>query len=173
MGIYLSSSISFKTLGIWYKSKVYEETYLDRLIEIYDFSQFAPGGVGSTHFYAIIDGYRLPGNFDGCSHNPFCPEEDTGNPPTPEQSSALVAARAYCDSEAETQQRRSNEQMRLTLSYLEAKTLLRAMRVARHDEQIATHDLQKRIEVLLQEPSAVELTHKTNLVSRALMKKID
>jgi hypothetical protein len=42
-------------------SKVYEETYKDQSIEIYCFSQFAPGGVGSTHFYAIIDGYRLPG----------------------------------------------------------------------------------------------------------------
>ncbi|HEY9829976.1 MAG TPA: hypothetical protein V6D26_05310 [Stenomitos sp.] len=151
-------------------SKVYEETYKDRLIEIYEFGQFAPGGVGSTHLYAIIDGYRLPGNFDACSHHPFCPAKDTDNPPTPKQSQALIAARAYCDSEAETEQRRSNEQMRLTLSYLEAKTLLRAMRVAFKYEQIATHDLQKRIEVLLQEPSAVELTHQTNLVSRVLMK---
>jgi hypothetical protein len=33
---------------------------------------FAPGGVGSSHFYAIIDDYRLPGNFDCRSHNPFC-----------------------------------------------------------------------------------------------------
>jgi hypothetical protein len=33
--------------------KVYEETYKDQLIEIYCFSQFAPGGVGSSHFYVI------------------------------------------------------------------------------------------------------------------------
>jgi hypothetical protein len=82
----------------------------------------------------------LPGAFDARSHNPNHPSSDTGNQSTPEPSSALAAARAYCDSEAEAQQ------------------------------QIATHDLQKRIEVLLQEPSAIELTHKTNLVSRALMK---
>jgi hypothetical protein len=78
-------------------SKVYEETYKNQSIEIYCFSQFAPGGVGSTHFYAIIDGYRLPGNFDNCSHHPFCPEEDTGNPPTPEPLQALAATKAYCD----------------------------------------------------------------------------
>jgi hypothetical protein len=56
-------------------SLVYEETYKDQSIEIYCFSHFAPGGVGSSHFYAIIDDYRLPGNFDGRSHNPFCPSE--------------------------------------------------------------------------------------------------
>jgi hypothetical protein len=151
-------------------SKVYEETYKDRLIEIYRFTQSAPGGVGSSHFFARIDNCQLPGAFDARSHNPFDPCDDTGNQSTPEPSSALAAARAYCDSEAEAQQRRSNELLSLTLSYQEAKTLLRAIRVALKYEQIATHDLQKRIEVLLQEPSAVELTHKTNLVSRALMK---
>jgi hypothetical protein len=41
-------------------SLVYEETYKDQSIKIYCFSQFAPGGVGSSHFYAIIDDYRLP-----------------------------------------------------------------------------------------------------------------
>jgi hypothetical protein len=56
-------------------SLVYEETYKDQSIEIYCFSHFAPGGVGSSYFYAIIDDYRLPGNFDGRSHNPFCPSE--------------------------------------------------------------------------------------------------
>jgi len=61
---------------------------------------FAPGGVGSSYFYAIIDDYRLPGNFDGHSHNPFCASEDTGNPPTPKHSSALAAAKAYCDTRA-------------------------------------------------------------------------
>ena len=151
-------------------SKVYEETYKDCLIEIYRFSQSAPGGVGSSHFFARIDNCQLPGAFDARSHNPNHPSDDTGNQSTPEPSSALAAARAYCDSEAEAQQRRSNELTRLTLSYQEAKTKLRAIRVALKYKQIATHDLQKRIEVLLQEPSAVELTHKTNLVSRALMK---
>lgn len=121
-------------------SKVYEETYKDRLIEIYRFSQSAPSGVGSSHFFARIDNCQLPGAFDARSHNPNHPSSDTGNQSTPEPSSALAAASAYCDSEAEAQQ------------------------------QIATHDLQQRIEVLLQEPSAAELTHKTNLVSRALMK---
>lgn len=77
--------------------KVYEETYKNQLIEIYCFSQFAPGGVGSSHFYAIIDDYELPGHFDCRSHNPFCPSEDTGYLPTPEQSEALAAAKAYCD----------------------------------------------------------------------------
>jgi hypothetical protein len=152
------------------KSKVYEEIYLNRLIEIYHFGQFAPGGVGSSHFFVCIDGYKIPRTFDHRSHNPFAPSDNTDNQSTPEPSSALVAARAYCDSEAEALIRRSNEQMHLTLSYREAKTLLRAMRFAFKHEQIATHDLQKRIEVLLQEPSAVEVTHKTNLVSRTLMK---
>ncbi|MEG4294631.1 hypothetical protein Q5692_38435 [Microcoleus sp. C2C3] len=78
-------------------SLVYEETYKDQSIEIYCFSQFAPGGVGSSYFWAIINDYRLPGNFDGRSHNPFCPSENTGNPRTPKQSSALAAAKAYCD----------------------------------------------------------------------------
>lgn len=77
--------------------KVYEETYKNHMIEIYRFSQFAPGGVGSSHFYAIIDNYKLPGNFDCHSHNPFSPSKDTGNPPTPKQSAALAAAKAYCD----------------------------------------------------------------------------
>jgi hypothetical protein len=81
-------------------SLVYEETYKDQSIEIYCFSHFAPGGVGSSYFYAIIDDYRLPGNFDGRSHNPFCASEDTGNPPTPKHSSALAAAKAYCDSKS-------------------------------------------------------------------------
>ena len=74
-----------------------EETYKDQSIKIYCFSQFAPGGVGFSHFYAIIDDYRLPGNFDGCSHNLFCASEDAGNPPTPKHSPALAAAKAYCD----------------------------------------------------------------------------
>ncbi|MBD2016079.1 hypothetical protein H6F96_19165 [Microcoleus sp. FACHB-53] len=151
-------------------SKVYEETYLNRWIEIYCFSQFAPGGVGSSHFFARIDDWQMPGTFDHRSHNPNRPSDNTDNQSTPETSSALVAARAYCDSEADALIRRSNEQMHLTLSYREAKTLLRAMRFAFKHEQIATHDLQKRIELLLQEPSAVELTHKTNSLSRTLMK---
>ncbi|HYW20167.1 MAG TPA: LamG domain-containing protein [Nodularia sp. (in: cyanobacteria)] len=79
--------------------KVYEETYKNQLIEIYHFSQFAPGGVGSSHFYVIIDAYKLPRNFDRRSHNPypFYPREDTGHQPNPEQSEALAAAKAYCD----------------------------------------------------------------------------
>jgi hypothetical protein len=81
--------------------KVYEETYKDQLIEIYCFSQFAPGGVGSSHFYAIINDYQLPKNFDHRSHHPFRSEPDTGNPRTPEQSSALAAAKACCDREVE------------------------------------------------------------------------
>lgn len=151
-------------------SKVYEETYLNRWIEIYHFRQSAPGGVGSSHFIACIDDWEMPGTFDHRSHNPNRPSDNTDNQSTPETSSALVAARAYCDSEAEALIRRSNEQMHLTLSYREAKTLLRVMRFAFKHEQIATQNLQKRIEVLLQEPSAVELTHKTNSLSRTLMK---
>jgi hypothetical protein len=81
-------------------SLVYEETYKDQSIEIYCFSHCAPGGVGSSYFWAIIDDYRLPGNFDGRSHNPFCLSENTGNPRTPKQSSALAAAKAYCDSKS-------------------------------------------------------------------------
>jgi len=63
---------------------VSEETYKDQSIEIYCFSHCAPGGVGSSYFSAIIDDYRLPGNFDGRSHNPFCASEDAENAPTPE-----------------------------------------------------------------------------------------
>lgn len=150
--------------------KVYEETYKDKLIEIYCFSQFAPGGVGSTHFYAIIAGYKLPGNFDCCSHNPFYPLEDTGNPPTPEQSQALAAAKAYCDHEAETLERRGDELLSLTLSYREAKTLLRALRSPNPAPRSAMQNLQERIEALLEEPSGVKLTHPTNLLTRALTK---
>jgi hypothetical protein len=90
-------------------SLVYEETYKDQSIKIYCFSQFAPGGVGSSHFYTIIDDYRLPGNFDDRSHNPFCASEDTGNWPTPEPSSALAAARAYCDSKSATSEQPSEQ----------------------------------------------------------------
>ncbi|NQE35789.1 hypothetical protein [Microcoleus asticus] len=86
---------------------VYKEIYKDRSIEIYRFSQFMPGGVGSSHYYAIIDDCTLPGNFDGRSHNPFCPSEDTGNPPTPKDSSALAAAKAYCDSKSKASEQRS------------------------------------------------------------------
>ncbi|MEG4281149.1 hypothetical protein QUA62_27360 [Microcoleus sp. MON1_C1] len=149
---------------------VYKEIYKDQSIEIYCFSQFMPGGIGSSHYYAIIDDYTLPGNFDCRSHNPFLASEDTGNQPTPEHSLALAAAKAYCEREAEALERRGDELLSLSLSYREAKTLLRAIRVAWKHEQIATHNLGERIEVLLQEPSAVGLTRPTNLLSRALTK---
>jgi hypothetical protein len=83
-------------------SLVYEETYKDQSIKIYCFSQFAPGGVGSSATHAIIDDYTLPGDFDRRSHNPFRPSEDTGNQPTPEHSSALAAAKAYCDTRVQS-----------------------------------------------------------------------
>jgi len=110
-------------------SLVYQETYKYQSIEIYCFSHFAPGGVGSSYFYAIIDDYRLPGDFDGHSHNPFCASEDTGNPPTPKHSSALAAAKAYCDSKSKASEQRSSEQrddelLPLTLFYRKVKTLL-------------------------------------------------
>jgi hypothetical protein len=112
-----------------YINLVCEETYKDQSIKIYCFSQFAPGGVGFSHFYAIIDDYRLPRNFDGCSHNLFCASEDAGNPPTPKHSPALAAAKAYCDtrvkpSEQKSEQRR-DELLPLTLFYRKVKTLLR------------------------------------------------
>lgn len=106
-------------------SLVYEETYKDQWIKIYCFSQFAPGGVGSSHFYAIIDDYRLPGNFDGHSHNPFCASENTGNPRTPKHSSALAAAKAYCDTRVKPSEQRGDELLSLTLFYRKVKTLLR------------------------------------------------
>jgi len=110
-------------------SLVYEETYKDQSIKIYCFSQFAPGGVGSSHFYTIIDDYRLPGNFDDRSHNPFCASEDAGNWPTPEPSSALAAARAYCDTRVQPSEQpseqRGDELLPLTLFYRKVKTLLR------------------------------------------------
>ena len=110
-------------------SLVYQETYKDQSIEIYCFSHCAPGGVGSSYFWAIIDDYRLPGNFDGRSHNPFCHSEDTGNPPTPKQSSALAVAKAYCDSKSKASEQRQSEQredelLPLTLFYRKVKTLL-------------------------------------------------
>jgi len=101
-----------------------EETYKDQSIKIYCFSQFAPGGVGSSHFWAIIDDYRLPGNCDGRSHNPFCASEDAENPPTPEHSSALAAAQAYCDTIVKPSEQRGDELLSLTLFYRKVKTLL-------------------------------------------------
>lgn len=108
---------------------VYQEIYKDQSIEIYCFSQFMPGGVGSSHYYAIIDDYTLPGNLDCRSHNPFCASEDTGNQPTPEHSSALAAAKAYCDSKSKASEQRQSEQredelLSLTLFYRKVKTLL-------------------------------------------------
>ena len=107
---------------------VYKEIYKDQSIEIYCFSQFAPGGVGSSHYYAIIDDYRLPGAFDCRSHNPFRASEDTGNQPTPEHSSALAAAKAYCDTRVQPSEQpseqREDELLSLTLFYRKVKTLL-------------------------------------------------
>ena len=88
-----------------------------------------PGGIGSSHYYAIIDDYTLPGNFDCRSHNPFCASEDTGNGPAPEHSSALAPAKAYCDSKSKAREQRQSEQredelLSLTLFYRKVKTLL-------------------------------------------------
>lgn len=77
-------------------SRIYEEIYKDRLIEIYEFFSAAGGGYSSQHFFARIDGYQLSETFDYVS--------DFGGiytePPKPEESEALAAARAYCDREA-------------------------------------------------------------------------
>ncbi|MEG4059166.1 MULTISPECIES: hypothetical protein [unclassified Microcoleus] len=107
---------------------VYKEIYKDQSIEIYRFSQFMLGGIGSSHYYAIIDDYTLPGNFDCRSHNPFRASEDTQ--PTPEHSSALAAAKAYCDSKSKAREQRQSEQredelLSLTLFYRKVQTLLR------------------------------------------------
>lgn len=88
---------------------VYKEIYKDQSIEIYCFSQFMPGGIGSSHYYAIIDDYKLPGDFDCRSHNPFWPSEDAGNQPTPEHSSALAAAKAYCDTRVQPSEQPSEQ----------------------------------------------------------------
>jgi hypothetical protein len=66
----------------------------------------------------------LPGNFDCRSHNPFCPSEDAGNPRTPKQSSALAAAKAYCDSKSTASEQREDELLFLTLFYRKVKILL-------------------------------------------------
>ena len=107
---------------------VYKEIYKDQSIEIYHFSQYG-GGAGSSCYSAIIDDYTLPGDFDRRSHNPFRPSEDTGNQPTPEHSSALAAAKAYCDSKSKASEQRQSEQredelLSPTLFYRKVKTLL-------------------------------------------------
>ncbi|WP_333251448.1 hypothetical protein [Microcoleus sp. Pol7_B2] len=107
---------------------VYKEIYKDQSIEIYRFSQFMPGGVGYSCYSAIIDDYTLPGDFDRRSHNPFRPSEDTGNQPTPKHSSALAAAKAYCDTRVQPSEQpseqREDELLPLTLFYRKVKTLL-------------------------------------------------
>jgi hypothetical protein len=72
-----------------------------------------------------LDDYRLPGNFDCRSHNPFCASEDAGNWPTPKHSSALAATKAYCDTRVQPSEPRGDGLLSLTLFYRKVKTLLR------------------------------------------------
>jgi hypothetical protein len=44
--------------------KLYEETYNGRLLEIYRFTQSAPGVVTASSITARVDGYELPSRFD-------------------------------------------------------------------------------------------------------------
>ncbi len=74
--------------------------------------------------------------------------------PPPARSSALAAARAHCDREAEQLERRGDELLSLTLSYREATTLLLALRVAQLRDPAAKYYLVERIRNLLQEPSS-------------------
>jgi len=133
--------------------KVHEEIYREHWLEVYEFVQ-SGGGSSSFHYYAMIDGWKLPGDFDVRSYHHFVqqtPEPD--NMPPPDRSLALAAARAYCDREAEKLQRHGDELLSLTLSYREATTLLLALRVAQLSDPAAKYDLVERIRTLLQEPS--------------------
>lgn len=153
-----------------YFDKVYEEIYKGYLIEIYCFGSFAPGGVGSTHYNPIIDGYHLPGSFDTCYYNPFQPSADKNSQPTPQHSSALVAAKAYCDQQIEMLEQRRNEQLSLTLSYREANILRRTIRATNSSDSSVIRDLQQRIGALLQEPPATKPTNFQKLLSAVLTK---
>lgn len=79
----------------FHDSKIYEEIYKNRLIEIYEFFSAAGGTACDQHFFVRIDGYELPETFDGLSYL----NGDNVEPPKPEESEALAAARAYCDRE--------------------------------------------------------------------------
>lgn len=153
-----------------YFERVYQEIYKDQFIEIYCMSSFAPGGVGSAHFDVRVNGKHLPGNFDTYFYNPFDSSPDKTPPPKPSQSSALAAAKAYCDQQAETLERRGNEPLSLTLSYREATILLRTLLATPSQDQEIIHDLQLRIKVLLQEPAPVKPTSFNHLLSSILTK---
>ncbi|MBM0745416.1 hypothetical protein JOY44_28745 (plasmid) [Phormidium sp. CLA17] len=83
------------------RDKLYEEIYKGRLIEIDEFQQSMPGSVTASHFTVSVDGVELPGTFDDLSYQPFGASAYPKGAPDPEQSSALAAAKAYCDREAE------------------------------------------------------------------------
>ncbi|MBD2075133.1 hypothetical protein H6F86_14765 [Phormidium sp. FACHB-592] len=150
--------------------KLYEETYNGRLLEIYRFTQSMPGVVTASSITARVDGYELPSQFACCTYEPFSESTARGGLPTLEYASALAAAKAYCDYEAETLAQRGDEQLALPLTYREAKTLLHALDAAPWQERLATREVHDRLDALLQAPAAVRETHSTNLIARALTK---
>lgn len=124
--------------------KVYEETYKGYAIEISKTSFSAP--YGPVHSYLHF-GVEEAASQETSNALNQCP---------PEECAAILAeARAYCDREIEMLERRGDEMLSLNLSYREAKTLLRACRVAWKRDRIATWELQKRIESILEEPPPV------------------
>ncbi len=79
----------------FHDSKIYEEIYKNRLIEIYEFFSAAGGTACDQHFFVRIDGYKLSEIFDEVD---YLADKDAERP-APEESEALAAARAYCDRE--------------------------------------------------------------------------
>jgi len=115
LATFCKDNINFMT---GYFEKVYEEVYKGYLIEIYKHSSFAPGGVGSTHFTARVNGEYLPGSFDRYYYNHFQQLKKINPPPNPEQSFALMEAKKYCDAAVEALEQRGNELISLNLADL-------------------------------------------------------
>ena len=86
------------------RSKIYTEVYKGQLIEIYEFMQSMPGVVTSSCFDVEVNGREVPGVFDKRSYEAFGPATYSASAPNPKQSSALAAARAYCDRKAEAKE---------------------------------------------------------------------
>lgn len=112
---FCKDNINFMT---GYFEKVYEEVYKGYLIEIYEHSSFAPGGVGSTYFNVRVNGKYLPRSFDGYCYNHFQQLEKINSPPNPEESFALREAKKYCDTAIEVLEQRENERSSLNLANL-------------------------------------------------------